>query len=90
MLRSLSGHRHRVITGLAFYRKAGDRLLAGYDLTYVTFRTMTDEMIEGYIDRDSFLDKAGACAVQEIGDAFVARLKGSYDNVVGFPVDKVR
>ncbi|MCK7527664.1 MAG: Maf family protein [Ignavibacteriales bacterium] len=38
MLRSLSGHRHRVITGLAFYRKAGDRLLTGYDLTYVTFR----------------------------------------------------
>ena len=36
---SLSGTRHRVITGLAFYRKAEDRLLAGYDLTYVTFRS---------------------------------------------------
>jgi 23S rRNA (uracil1939-C5)-methyltransferase len=90
MLRSLSGHRHRVITGLAFYRKAGDRLLTGYDLTYVTFRTLTNEMIEAYLDQGSFLDKAGAYAVQEIGDSFVARLKGSYDNVVGFPVDKVR
>jgi 23S rRNA (uracil1939-C5)-methyltransferase len=90
MLRSLSGKRHRVITGLAFYRKADDRLLAGYDLTYVTFRELTEGMIEGYLDQDSFHDKAGAYAVQEIGDAFVARLKGSYDNVVGFPVDKVR
>jgi 23S rRNA (uracil1939-C5)-methyltransferase len=90
MLRALSGRRHRVITGLAFYRRAEDRLLTGYDLTYVTFRELTGEMIEAYLDRGTFLDKAGAYAVQEIGDAFVARLKGDYDNVVGFPVEKVK
>lgn len=90
MLRALSGRRHRVITGLAFYRRSEDRLFTGYDLTYVTFRALTDAMIEGYLDQGTFLDKAGAYAVQEIGDAFVARLKGDYDNVVGFPVEKVR
>jgi len=90
MLKALSGHRHRVITGLAFYRRAEDRLLTGYDLTYVTFRELTEEMIDGYLDQGTFLDKAGAYAVQEIGDAFVARMKGDYDNVVGFPVEKVR
>jgi len=90
MLRALSGRRHRVITGLAFYRRAEDRLLTGYDLTYVTFRELTDEMIEGYLDQGTFLDKAGAYAVQEVGDAFVARMKGDYDNVVGFPVEKVK
>jgi 23S rRNA (uracil1939-C5)-methyltransferase len=90
MLRALSGRRHRVITGLAFYRAAEDRLFSGYDLTYVTFRALTDAMIEGYLDQGTFLDKAGAYAVQEIGDAFVARMKGDYDNVVGFPVEKVR
>ncbi len=90
MLRALSGRRHRVITGLAFYRQSDDRLLTGYDLTYVTFRELSTEMIEGYLDQASYLDKAGAYAVQEIGDAFVARLKGDYDNVVGFPVEKVR
>ena len=90
MLRALSGRRHRVITGLAFYTKDEDRLLTGYDLTYVTFRELTDQMIEGYLDQGTFLDKAGAYAVQEIGDAFVARMKGDYNNVVGFPIDKVR
>jgi 23S rRNA (uracil1939-C5)-methyltransferase len=90
MLRALSGRRHRVITGLAFFRRSDDRLLTGYDLTYVTFRELTAEMIEGYLDEESYLDKAGGYAVQEIGDAFVARLKGDYDNVVGFPVEKVR
>jgi 23S rRNA (uracil1939-C5)-methyltransferase len=90
MLRSLSGRRHRVMTGLAFYLKAEERLLTGYDLTYVTFRELSAAMIEGYLDQNSYLDKAGAYAVQEVGDAFVARLTGDYDNVVGFPVDKVR
>jgi 23S rRNA (uracil1939-C5)-methyltransferase len=90
MLKALSGRRHRVITGLAFYTRHEDRLLTGYDLTYVTFRALTAEMIEGYLDQGTFLDKAGAYAVQEIGDAFVARMKGDYDNVVGFPVEKVR
>jgi septum formation protein len=90
MLRSLSGRRHRVITGIALYRKSEDRLLAGYDLTYVTFRPLTDGMIEGYLDRNEYLDKAGAYAVQDIGDAFVERLKGDFDNVVGFPAAKVR
>ena len=90
MLRALSGRRHRVMTGLAFYNKAEARFLTGYDLTYVTFRELTAEMIEGYLDQESYLDKAGAYAVQEVGDAFVVRLKGDYDNVVGFPVEKVR
>ena len=90
MLRALSGRRHRVITGLAFYRQVEDRLLTGYDLTYVTFRELTEDMIEGYLSQGTFLDKAGSYAVQEVGDAFVARMKGDYDNVVGFPVEKVR
>lgn len=90
MLQALSGRRHRVITGLAFYRKAEGRLLTGYDLTYLTFRELSGDMIEGYLDQNDYLDKAGAYAVQDVGDAFVARLKGDYDNVVGFPVNKVR
>ncbi|NTU51937.1 MAG: 23S rRNA (uracil(1939)-C(5))-methyltransferase RlmD, partial [Candidatus Aminicenantes bacterium] len=90
LLRALSGRRHRVITGLAFFRKAEGRRLTGYDLTYVTFRELSDAMIDDYLDQGTFLDKAGAYAVQEIGDAFVARMKGDYDNVVGFPVEKVK
>jgi 23S rRNA (uracil1939-C5)-methyltransferase len=89
MLRLLSGRRHRVITGLAFYRKDADRLLTGSGLTYITFRELSDEMIERYLDQGDFRDKAGAYAVQDVGDAFVGRMKGDYTNVVGFPVKKV-
>lgn len=40
------------------------------------------------IDRASrkHLDKAGGYAVQAKGDAFVERIEGDYDNVVGLPM----
>ena len=90
MLQALSGKRHRVITGVAVFRRDEDRLLADYELTWVTFRPLTDEVIDAYLDRGDFLDKAGAYAVQDVGDAFVAEIKGDYDNVVGFPARRVR
>ena len=90
MLRALSGRRHRVITGVALYRKEDDKLLAAYELTWVFFRLLSDAAIETYLDREDYRDKAGAYAVQDVGDVFVARIKGDYDNVVGFPVAKVR
>ncbi|MBE0713928.1 MAG: septum formation protein Maf [Candidatus Aminicenantes bacterium] len=89
MLRALSGRRHRVMTGLAFYNKAEARLLTGYDLTYVTFRELTAEMIEGYLDQESYLDKAGAYAVQGMGAFFIREIRGSYTNVMGLPLSEV-
>jgi septum formation protein len=35
------------------------------------------------------LDKAGAYAIQGLASRFVARIEGSYSNVVGLPVDLV-
>jgi 23S rRNA (uracil1939-C5)-methyltransferase len=90
MLGLLSGHRHRVITGVALFRGRDERQLADWELTYVTFNRLTPEMIDSYLDRGDFHDKAGAYAVQDVGDAFVRRIKGDYENVVGFPVRKVR
>ncbi len=90
MLGLLSGRRHRVVTGLALYKKDEDRLLTGWEITYVSFRGLDEAIISSYLDRNDFLDKAGAYAIQDVGDAFVAGIKGDYDNVVGFPVNKVR
>lgn len=90
MLSLLSGNRHRVITGLAFFRGRDERLLADWELTYVTFNRLTPAIIESYLDRGDFYDKAGAYAVQDVGETFVKRVKGEYENVVGFPVGKVR
>jgi len=90
MLRALSGSRHRVITGVALFRKSDGRLATGYEITRVVFRRLEDAEIEEYLAKNEFLDKAGSYAVQEVGDRFVKRIAGDYENIVGFPVGRVK
>lgn len=90
MLEKLSGKRHRVITAVVLYQKNEDRLLAGYETSEVRFKPLSDEEMESFLQMDEFVDKAGGYAIQKVGDAFVAELKGDYDNVVGLPVRKVK
>jgi len=90
MLRKLSGQRHRVITAVALYRKEDERLLIGFEISYVTFRVLSDRDIEGYLASGEYVDKAGSYAVQQIGDLFVEKLEGDYENVVGLPVARVK
>ena len=89
ILQRLSGRRHRVITAVALFRQEDGRLLTGYEISQVTFRPLSDEEIEDYLESSDYLDKAGSYAVQEAGDAFVDKLEGDYENVVGFPVARV-
>lgn len=89
-LKKLSGRRHRVITGVALYRKDEGRSLTGYEESRVRFRPLDDRAIESYLDTENHVDKAGSYAIQEVHDAFVEELVGDYDNVVGLPLRLVR
>ncbi|HEX2695145.1 MAG TPA: Maf family protein [Acidobacteriota bacterium] len=85
-LKKLSGRRHRVITGVALYRKDEGRSLTGYEESLVRFRPLDERAVEGYLDTEDHVDKAGSYAIQEVDDAFVEELVGDYDNVVGLPL----
>jgi len=58
--------------------------------TDVTFHPLTAKQIKEYLALVNPLDKAGAYAIQEHGERVVAGISGSYSNVVGLPVEKVR
>jgi len=88
MLRSLSGTRHRVITGVALLGPGARRQIAS-DATHVTMRPMTDAQIEAYIESGEWIGKAGAYAIQETADRFVEKIEGSWSNVVGLPIEMV-
>ena len=90
MLRLLSGKKHKVISGIALYLHSQDKLLKDYDLTYVEFKDLTIKEIEDYLDTGDYEDKAGSYAIQKIGDTFVHRINGDYDNVVGLPTSKLK
>lgn len=88
MLRLLSGKTHQVYTGVTGAR--GEDMISFSDCTDVTFRELTDEEIDYYIENYRPFDKAGAYGIQEwIGYVACTRLEGSYFNVMGFPVEKV-
>ncbi|MCM8804129.1 MAG: 23S rRNA (uracil(1939)-C(5))-methyltransferase RlmD [Candidatus Omnitrophica bacterium] len=90
ILKKLSGTEHQVITGIALYKKEEGRLISDYELSYVKFRNIKDEEIEEYLNKEDFLDKAGAYGIQDIKDRFVEYIKGDFDNVVGLPVEKLK
>ncbi|MBQ7423930.1 MAG: septum formation protein Maf [Prevotella sp.] len=88
MLRELSGRTHHVITGVSMVTKKKSRRFSV--TTEVTFKELTDAEIDHYVTKYHPLDKAGAYGVQEwIGYIGVTGLRGSYYNVMGFPIQRV-
>lgn len=86
MLFSLSGRRHRVITGLAVVDAEGFSTVSCAEVTHVFFRELTKKDVETYLDTDEPYDKAGAYGIQGHAGLFVEKIDGCYFNVVGFPV----
>ncbi|TRX39732.1 Maf-like protein [Flavobacterium restrictum] len=88
ILKSLSNATHEVITSVCFKTNAGSTLLQ--ETTKVTFNALSDEAILYYLEHYKPYDKAGAYGIQEwIGFIGVAKVEGSYANVMGLPTDKV-
>lgn len=89
MLKSLCNKTHQVYTAVTFAEK-GKELETIVDCTDVTFGDLTDEEIDYYVSKYRPMDKAGAYGVQEwIGYVACTSMRGSYFNVMGFPVQKV-
>lgn len=84
MLARLAGRDHVVHTGIAIVGPGGRA--AGVESTTVTFRPVTDDEIERYVETGEPLDKAGAYGIQGLGAALVKGVRGCYFNVMGFPV----
>ena len=86
---SLCNKTHQVYTAVTFAQQ-GQELETLVDCTDVTFGYLSDEEIAYYVRRYRPFDKAGAYGVQEwIGYVACTAMKGSYFNVMGFPVHLV-
>ncbi len=90
MLERLQGREHEVMTGVCLTNPARALLLVGEVRSRVRMRPLGGEQIEAYVRTGEPLDKAGGYAVQGIAGRFIERVEGSYTNVVGLPVERVR
>jgi septum formation protein len=87
MLSRLSGKTHLVITGVCIVSKEKEE---SFDDTAVTFKSLSRQEIEFYVDNYKPYDKAGAYGAQDwIGMVAIEKIAGSYFNVMGLPIHRV-
>lgn len=90
MLRQLSGRTHTVFTGLALRQSSSGLRIDEGVASQVTFKPLTEEVIETYLAKVHTLDKAGGYAIQEEGDLIISRREGSLSNIIGLPLDETK
>ena len=87
MLRTLSGDRHSVYTGICV--AYGGKIAKKAVETAVFFRNLSDDEIENYVKSGEPMDKAGAYGIQGRACLFVKGIEGDYFNVVGLPLTEL-
>eukprot|EP01135_Chromosphaera_perkinsii_P002301 Nk52_evm87s221 gene=Nk52_evmTU87s221 len=92
MLKSLSGRKHEVYTGVVIlFRHTVKEEYQEYkffERTEVCFDSLSDDVIRGYVATKEPMDKAGGYGIQGLGGTLVSGLNGCYYNVVGFPIHR--
>ncbi len=86
MLRSLSGNKHTVFTGVAVLDTETETEKTFAEATKVRFKELNDDEIAAYIQSGEPMDKAGAYGIQELGSLLIEGVEGDYFNVVGLPI----
>lgn len=86
LIRKQSGKLQTVITGVCL--RTTSEMLTFSSTTEVQFNHLTDDEIQYYVEKYKPYDKAGAYGIQEwIGNIAIARINGSYTNVMGLPTE---
>lgn len=88
MLCALSGHAHRVCSGLALFLNGVCR--CGVSRTTVVFHALEAADVSAYIASGEWRGKAGAYAIQGRGSLLVDSIEGDYSSVVGLPLALLR
>lgn len=89
MLHLLAGNTHEVISGYTLRDGRSGEELSGAVTTQVGFRALPPAWIRWYSRLEESRDKAGAYGIQGIGGAMIEKIAGSYNNVVGLPIEEI-
>ena len=92
MIKSLQDNKHTVYTGLFILvnQNENQKRIITHSETEVYFKKVTDEEIINYINSENTLDKAGAYAIQGKAKAFVEKIDGNIETVIGLDVKKLK
>ena len=88
MLRRLSAQTHEVCSAVLIYHQTSGRSAVFHEISCVRFYRLNRAVIKRYLAKVNPLDKAGAYAAQGTGAEIIAKIAGSFTNVVGLPMEK--
>jgi septum formation protein len=86
MLHRLYGQKHQVLTALALFQPADNRLVQELCVSEISMRRYSDDELKAYVATGDPLDKAGAYAIQNPQFHPVENFKGCMAGVVGLPL----
>lgn len=89
MISTLRNDVHFVVTGCALVEAGMQNARVFAEVTKVFVKDFSDEDLNAYLDTDEPYDKAGAYAIQGIFSKHIDHIEGDYDNVVGFPWERI-
>lgn len=89
MLKILSGKTHYVYTGICIIEAVNNKKIIDYEVTEVTFKEISNDVIKAYLATNEYADKAGAYGIQGFGELLVKKINGCYNNVKGLPTNKL-
>lgn len=89
MLVMLSGHTHSVISGFTVIDTKSGKVISDAEEAYITFKNLSSKEVDDYIATGEPLTRAGAYAIQTIGEKFIEKWEGDYDSIVGLPTSRV-
>jgi septum formation protein len=90
ILERLGGRTHQVCTGVALAARGGAEMHVFHVVSEVTFKPLSAAIIRDYHSRIQPLDKAGAYAVQDESAMIIQEVRGSWSNVKGLPMERLR
>ncbi len=88
ILSQLQGTTHQVITAVALVNAKTLKPKVAHAVSRVTMRRLSPDEVARFARKNQ--DKAGAYAIQQKRDPLVSKVKGSYTNVVGLPMELVK
>ncbi len=86
MLSILSGNEHSVFTGYTIIDTKSKKVISEVVEAKITFKNLTEEEIDEYVETGEPLTRAGAYAIQTIEKTFIVNFSGDYDGIIGLPV----
>jgi septum formation protein len=89
MLESLSGRRHRVLTGICVWRRPDGQPRFAVAESLLEMGPLSEEFLQWYLDSGLWQGKAGACGFQD-ERLPLSLVAGSASNVVGLPLELLR